>query len=174
MIMQGTALAGAVTAIQAIYNAICILVLNAPETPLHWAAEDGQLQTVEYLIVPSVQQTLGSANETPLDLARNNGHTNVVKYLESFVWSAYYYVIFDYWLLCTSQIYWFYTILSQGCVQELAQEGAWHVRNFCDHAPFYRPCPSIYATAPIFVVCTIKNELTFIADGLQDHAETTW
>ena len=56
-------------------------------TSLHWAASYGQLKAVQHLVqgLKCPANFRNSANQTPLDLARGNGHTDVVKYLESFV-----------------------------------------------------------------------------------------
>jgi ankyrin repeat protein len=56
-------------------------------TPLHWAAYYGQLEVIKYFVeVRKCPVNIKNHhNQTPLQLARENGHTNIVEYLSSFV-----------------------------------------------------------------------------------------
>lgn len=52
-------------------------------TPLHWASKGGRLDVVEYLV--SLRASIDARdwyNKTPIDIARDNGHNNVINYLE--------------------------------------------------------------------------------------------
>lgn len=53
-------------------------------TPLHDAARAGFLDTVQLLVLFRADpETRDSKNRRPVDLARDNGHTEVVRFLES-------------------------------------------------------------------------------------------
>ncbi|WP_353279072.1 ankyrin repeat domain-containing protein [Wolbachia endosymbiont (group B) of Longitarsus flavicornis] len=52
-------------------------------TPLHWASKGGRLDVVEYLV--SLGANIDAKDwysKTPIDIARDNGHNNVINYLE--------------------------------------------------------------------------------------------
>ena len=65
------------------------VAIDAPDpsdaTPLHWAALSGHLEIVRYLVEQgaSVTATTNYGNQTAKDVAADNGHTDVVEYLES-------------------------------------------------------------------------------------------
>jgi len=52
------------------------------KTPLHYAAQNGHLSIVEYLVNQKADRDAKNIDgKTPLHLAANNGHLSVVEYL---------------------------------------------------------------------------------------------
>jgi len=51
-------------------------------TPLHWAAQNGHLSVVDYLVNNKADiNSKSEENWTPLHIAARNGYIHVVKYL---------------------------------------------------------------------------------------------
>jgi len=54
------------------------------QTPLHWAAINGHLSVVEYLVNHNAEINVKNKDgETPLELAKRYGRLNVVDFLKS-------------------------------------------------------------------------------------------
>lgn len=53
-------------------------------TPLHWAASDGQIAMVQWLVEHGADPTAVDFNgQTPATVARRKGHDEVSRYLEA-------------------------------------------------------------------------------------------